>query len=88
MDGASEDSYGYDCIDPWGRPSPYPGRWPSSKGGQGFTEVARKVHEMGLMFGIHVMRGISKQAVDASTPVLDVRSVFFFLSDCALFMLD
>lgn len=88
MDGASEDSYGYDCIDPWGRPFPDPGRWPSSKGGQGFTEVARKVHEMGLMFGIHVMRGISKQAVDASTPVLDVRSVFFFLSDCTLFMLD
>ncbi|CAL9193609.1 unnamed protein product [Musa hybrid cultivar] len=74
VDGASEDSYGYDCIDPWGRPFPDPGRWPSSKGGQGFTEVARKVHEMGLMFGIHVMRGISKQAVDAITPVLDVRS--------------
>ncbi|WOL14378.1 hypothetical protein Cni_G23158 [Canna indica] len=72
VDGASEDSYGFDYIDQWGRPFPDPDRWPSSRGGKGFAEVARKVHEMGLKFGIHVMRGINKQAVDSGTPILDV----------------
>ncbi|KAJ4808325.1 Alpha-galactosidase [Rhynchospora pubera] len=72
VDGAYVDSYGYDSIDEWGRPIPDPDRWPSSRGGKGFTEVAKKVHEMGLKFGIHLMRGISTKAVDANAPILDV----------------
>ncbi|KAI7727332.1 hypothetical protein M8C21_027604 [Ambrosia artemisiifolia] len=70
--GAYVDSLGYDVIDEWGRVIPDPGRWPSSKGGKGFSEVAKKVHDMGLKFGFHVMRGISTQAVNANTPILDV----------------
>nr|XP_034909903.1 uncharacterized protein LOC118045394 isoform X2 [Populus alba] len=50
---------------------PDPDRWPSSKDGKGFTEVAKKVHGMGLKFGIHVMRGLSRQAYDANTLILD-----------------
>ncbi|XP_054821332.1 uncharacterized protein LOC129320140 isoform X2 [Prosopis cineraria] len=69
--GAYPDSLGLDVIDEWGRMIPDPGRWPSSKGGKGFSEVADKVHRMGLKFGIHVMRGISTQAVNANTPILD-----------------
>lgn len=69
--GAYTDSLGFDVIDEWGRMVPDPGRWPSSKGGKGLTEVAKKVHSMGLKFGIHVMRGISTQAVNANTPILD-----------------
>jgi hypothetical protein len=69
--GAYTDSLGFDVIDEWGRMVPDPDRWPSSKGGKGFTEVANKVHSMGLKFGIHVMRGISTQAVNANTPILD-----------------
>ncbi|PSS04579.1 Alpha-galactosidase [Actinidia chinensis var. chinensis] len=69
--GAYTDSLGFDVIDEWGRMIPDPDRWPSSKGGKGFTEVAKKVHDMGLKFGIHVMRGISTQAVNANTPILD-----------------
>ncbi|XP_042505565.1 alpha-galactosidase mel1-like [Macadamia integrifolia] len=72
VDGSSVDSAGYDVIDEWGRVIPDPDRWPSSKGGKGFSEVAKKVHAMGLKFGIHVMRGISTQAVNANTPILDV----------------
>ncbi|KAF7839887.1 putative alpha-galactosidase B [Senna tora] len=71
--GAYTDSLGFDVIDEWGRMIPDPGRWPSSKGGTGFKEVADKVHSMGLKFGIHVMRGISTQAVNANTPILDTR---------------
>ncbi|GMI75059.1 ARAPASE [Hibiscus trionum] len=69
--GAYVDSLGFDVVDEWGRPIPDPGRWPSSKGGKGFSEVAKKVHSMGLKFGIHVMRGISLQAFNANTPILD-----------------
>ncbi|KAK4785422.1 hypothetical protein SAY86_002111 [Trapa natans] len=69
--GAYVDSLGYDVIDEWGRMMPDPGRWPSSAGGKGFTEVAKNVHHMGLKFGIHVMRGISTQAVNANTLIFD-----------------
>ncbi|CAL5349802.1 unnamed protein product [Camellia sinensis] len=69
--GAHTDSLGFDVIDEWGRMIPDPVRWPSSKGGKGFKEVAKKVHSMGLKFGIHVMSGISTQAVNANTPILD-----------------
>lgn len=69
--GAYPDSLGFDVIDEWGRMVPDPGRWPSSTGGKGFKEIANKVHSLGLKFGIHVMRGISTQAVNANTPILD-----------------
>lgn len=69
--GANTTSLGFDVIDEWGRMVPDPVRWPSSKGGKGFTEVAKKVHNMGLKFGIHIMRGISTQAVNANTRILD-----------------
>ncbi|KAJ9176302.1 hypothetical protein P3X46_011632 [Hevea brasiliensis] len=69
--GAYVDSLGFDVIDQWGRMTPDPDRWPSSRGGKGFTEVAKKVHSMGLKFGIHVMRGISTQAYNSNTPILD-----------------
>lgn len=73
--GSYTDAYGFDSIDEWGRVVPDPERWPSSRGGKGFAEVARKVHAMGLKFGIHAMRGISVQAVDNNSPILDVATV-------------
>jgi len=72
-------SLGFDVIDQWGRMVPDPVRWPSSKGGNGFSEVAKKVHSVGLKFGIHIMAGISTQAVNANTPILDTATVFFFI---------
>eukprot|EP00249_Psilotum_nudum_P018943 c27030_g1_i1 orf=360-2276(+) len=68
--GASVSSPGFDVIDKWGRPIPDPERWPSSAGGNGFKPIADKVHAMGLKFGIHVMRGISTEAVNNNTPIL------------------
>ncbi|CAI0462422.1 unnamed protein product [Linum tenue] len=70
--GASTNSRGFDVIDEWGRVTPDPDRWPSSKGGKGFGEVAKRVHSMGLKFGIHIMRGISVQAYDANSLILDI----------------
>ncbi|XP_075659143.1 alpha-galactosidase-like [Castanea sativa] len=74
VEGANKDSSGFDVIDEWGRMVPDPDRWPSSRDGKGFTEVAKKVHDMGLKFGIHVRRGISTQAVNANTLILDTKT--------------
>ncbi|XP_075482916.1 uncharacterized protein LOC142523153 isoform X2 [Primulina tabacum] len=72
VNGAGVDSLGFDVIDEWGRMIPDPDRWPSSRGGKGLSEVAKIVHGMGLKFGIHVMRGMSTQAFNANTPILDI----------------
>eukprot|EP00252_Welwitschia_mirabilis_P005186 TRINITY_DN15676_c0_g1_i2.p1 TRINITY_DN15676_c0_g1~~TRINITY_DN15676_c0_g1_i2.p1 ORF type:complete len:650 (-),score=72.73 TRINITY_DN15676_c0_g1_i2:333-2282(-) len=68
--GASVTSPGHDVIDKWGRPVPDPARWPSTAGGKGFKPIADYVHSLGLKFGLHVMRGISQQALQANTPIL------------------
>ena len=57
-------------MDEYGRLLPAVNRFPSAAGGQGFGPLAEVVHEMGLKLGIHVMRGIPRQAVHQNTPVL------------------
>jgi len=63
-------------LDAWGRAVPAPNRFPSAADGGGFVEIGRKVHALGLKFGIHVMRGIPRLAVDQNLPVwgTDVRA--------------
>ena len=78
VNGSGKDSYGFDNIDQWGRPFPDPKRFPSSKDSKGFKQIADKVHAMGLKFGIHLMNGISTQAVNFSTPILDIGTVQIF----------
>ena len=56
-------------MDKWGRLSPQPNKFPSAFGGKGFGPLAEYVHGLGLKFGIHVMRGIPRQAVWAKSPV-------------------
>ncbi|XP_051192751.1 uncharacterized protein [Lolium perenne] len=81
VNGSSTNSYGFDNIDQWGRPFPDPDRFPSSKGGNGFKQIADKVHAMGLKFGIHLMNGINTQAVNASTPILDIGTGNAYVED-------
>lgn len=57
-------------MDAYGRLYPQPTKFPSAFGGKGFKPMADYVHSLGLKFGIHVMRGIPRQAVWARTPVL------------------
>jgi alpha-galactosidase len=56
-------------MDKWGRLTPQPTKFPSAFGGNGFAPLAAYVHSLGLKFGIHVMRGIPRQAVWAKSPV-------------------
>jgi alpha-galactosidase len=57
------------AMDQFGRLIPAPNRFPSSANGQGFKPLADYVHGKGLKFGIHIMRGIPRKAVDANLPV-------------------
>jgi alpha-galactosidase len=56
-------------MDRHGRLIPAVNRFPSSADGKGFAPLAAYVHSLGLKFGIHIMRGIPRQAVTANTPV-------------------
>lgn len=59
------------CMDEYGRLLPAPERFPSAAGGKGFKPLADYVHSLGLKFGIHIMRGIPRQAVSKNCPVLN-----------------
>jgi hypothetical protein len=56
-------------MDAYGRLMPDTVRHPSAVGGAGFKPLADYIHGKGLKFGIHVMRGIPRQAVYANTPI-------------------
>ncbi len=58
------------CMDEYSRLIPAENRFPSSAGGKGFAPLAEYVHSLGLKFGIHIMRGIPRQAVHRNTAIL------------------
>lgn len=57
------------CTDEYSRLIPAENRFPSSRGGKGFAPLADYVHSLGLKFGIHIMRGIPRQAVHGKTKI-------------------
>ncbi|MDQ0169507.1 glycoside hydrolase family 27 protein [Paenibacillus tundrae] len=57
-------------MDDYSRLMPAENRFPSAANGQGFKPLADYVHSLGLQFGIHIMRGIPRQATHAATPIL------------------
>jgi len=56
-------------LDSYGRFLPAPNRFPSAAGGRGFKPLADYIHGLGLRFGIHIMRGIPRKAVDQNLPI-------------------
>jgi hypothetical protein len=56
-------------IDEYGRLVPSLKKFPSAEDGRGLKPVADYIHSLGLKFGIHIMRGIPWQAVEADTPI-------------------
>ena len=56
-------------MDKFGRLFPSPDRFPTSHFGCGFKPLSDYVHGKGMKFGIHLMRGIPKQAVEMNTPI-------------------
>ena len=57
-------------IDEYGRFQPAVNRFPSAAGGKGFAPLAEYIHNLGLKFGIHIMRGIPRIAAHNHLPVL------------------
>jgi len=60
------------AMDAHGRLLPAPNRFPSSRDGRGFRPLADRIHALGLRFGVHLMRGIPRLAVERNLPVLGV----------------
>jgi alpha-galactosidase len=54
-----------------GRWLPSPSKYPSATGTDGFKSLASYVHDRGLSFGIHLMRGIPRKSFTANTPIAD-----------------
>ncbi|MGJ1317846.1 glycoside hydrolase family 27 protein [Sphingobacterium spiritivorum] len=57
-------------MDEYGRYQPAVNRFPSASDGTGFKKLADYIHRKGLKFGIHIMRGIPKEAVERKLPIL------------------
>jgi hypothetical protein len=74
-------------MDDWGRLLPAVNRFPSGAAGRGFKPLADAVHARGLRFGVHLMRGIPRQAVARNTSILGTeyhaRDVADTTSTCA-----
>ncbi|WP_084128161.1 glycoside hydrolase family 27 protein [Demequina sp. NBRC 110055] len=67
-------SHGYNddaplTLDAFGRQMPAVNRFPSAADGAGFAPLAAAVHALGLKFGLHIMRGIPRLAVDQDLPI-------------------
>jgi alpha-galactosidase len=59
------------AMDEYGRYVPPESRFPSAAHGQGFMQIADFTHALGLKFGIHILRGIPKEAVARNLPIAD-----------------
>src|SRR5664279_470872 len=61
-------------MDGYGRLMPAVNRFPSAANGAGFKHLADYVHSKGLKFGIHILRGIPRQAVRLNLPIFNTGS--------------
>ncbi|MCH5717962.1 glycoside hydrolase family 27 protein [Niabella hibiscisoli] len=62
-------------MDAYGRYLPAVNRFPSAADGKGFKALADYVHRKGLKFGIHIMRGIPKEAVEKKLPIKGTNNI-------------
>lgn len=68
-------------MDAYGRLCPDPERFPSAADGKGFGPLAEYVHQLGLKFGIHIMRGIPRKAAQDHCPVLGAEETADMVAD-------
>jgi hypothetical protein len=72
-------------MDEYSRLIPGLKKFPSSSNSRGFKPLADYVHSKGLKFGIHIMRGIPKQAVRDNTPILGTNARAADIADTSSF---
>ena len=68
-------------MDEYSRLQPSPVRFPSSAGGKGFKPLADYIHSLGLKFGIHIMRGIPRNAAHRHMKVLGTDALASDIAD-------
>jgi len=68
LSGKTEQTRNYQ-LDAHGLLIPAASRFPSAADGTGFKPLADWVHAQGLKFGVHIVRGIPKQAVRDNGPI-------------------
>jgi alpha-galactosidase len=56
-------------LDGYGRYVPAQNRFASAANDAGFRPIADYVHSLGLKFGVHILRGIPKKAVERNLPI-------------------
>ena len=56
-------------MDSYGRYVPVPARFPSAGKSVTFRPLANYIHSLGLKFGIHIIRGIPREAVEKNLPI-------------------
>jgi alpha-galactosidase len=56
-------------MDPYGRFTPAVNSIPSAANDAGFKPLGDYIHSLGLKFGIHILRGIPKEAVRKNLPI-------------------
>jgi alpha-galactosidase len=66
--GAKGDAQGFN-VSPDGRYLPAVDRFPSATNGAGLKPLADYAHSLGLKFGIHIIRGIPRKAVEQNLPI-------------------
>jgi len=66
--GSDPKEYKFQMTDD-GRFVPDPGRFPSAADGAGFKPLADYIHSLGLKFGLHIIRGIPREAVAKSMAI-------------------
>jgi alpha-galactosidase len=62
-------NWNFGNMDQYGRFQPDTTRFPSAKGGRGFKPLADSTHNLGLKFGIHLMRGVPKAAYNKNCSI-------------------
>jgi alpha-galactosidase len=67
-------------MDAYGRFTPAVNRFPDAVGAGGFGKLAQVVHSKRLLFGIHIVRGIPREAVQKNLPIAGSR---FHAADAA-----
>ena len=74
------DNFNGMAMDKNGRLLPALNRFPSSANNKGFKPLAAYTHAKGMKFGIHIMRGIAREAVQKNLPILGTK---YFAKDIA-----
>jgi alpha-galactosidase len=69
LDANGNDSHTRFEMDAYGRYVPLPARFPSAGKDFTFKPLADYLHSLGLKFGIHIIRGIPREAVAQNLPI-------------------